>query len=90
MPIEFDPAKDYSNIAKHGVSLSLAEQLDWDVALIWQDARQDYGEERLIALSLIEGRLFYAVFVYRGNLRRIISLRKANQREFDLYEQVNT
>ncbi len=27
--IEFDPAKDYSNIAKHGVSLALAEQLDW-------------------------------------------------------------
>ena len=39
MRIEFDPAKDEANRAKHGVSLALAESLDWDSALVWIDER---------------------------------------------------
>ena len=35
MEIEFDPAKDAANLAKHGVSLALAERLDWNAALVW-------------------------------------------------------
>jgi uncharacterized protein len=41
MDIEFDPVKDASNQAKHGVSLALAAELDWDAALVWVDARYD-------------------------------------------------
>jgi uncharacterized DUF497 family protein len=37
MQIEFDPAKDASYQAKHGVSLALAEELDWEAALVWVD-----------------------------------------------------
>jgi uncharacterized DUF497 family protein len=33
MDIEFDPVKDASNQAKHGVSLALAAELDWDAAI---------------------------------------------------------
>ena len=51
MRIEFDPAKDESNQAKHGVALSLAEELDWDAALVWVDDRIEYGELRMIALA---------------------------------------
>lgn len=43
MRIEFDPAKDISNQSKHGVSLSLAIELDWEAALVWVDERFDYG-----------------------------------------------
>jgi len=39
MEIEFDSAKDRENLAKHGVSLALADQLDWDAALVWIDDR---------------------------------------------------
>jgi uncharacterized protein len=53
MVIEFDPAKDISNQAKHGVSLSLAKELDWEEALVWIDDRFDYGEARMIALAQI-------------------------------------
>ena len=42
MRIEFDPTKDASNQQKHGVSLALAADLDWDAALVWIDERFDY------------------------------------------------
>jgi len=85
MKITFDPTKDTVNIAKHGVSMALASRLDWESAQIWQDTRMDYGEVRMIALALIKTRLFYVVFTDRGDYRRIISLRKANDREVRRY-----
>lgn len=87
MQITFDKAKDVLNKSKHGLSLSEAEKLEWDDALIWHDTRRDYGEARMIALGAIGERLYCVVYVDREDMRRIISLRKANQREFDDYEQ---
>ncbi|RUQ31721.1 MAG: BrnT family toxin [Candidatus Competibacteraceae bacterium] len=75
MRIEFDPVKDAGNQAKHGVSLSLAEELDWDAALVWVDDRYEYGELRMIALAPKTEILYYVAFVERGEARRIISLR---------------
>lgn len=85
MRIEFDPAKDTGNQAKHGVSLSLAEELDWDAALVWVDDRYEYGESRMIALAPRTETLYYVAFVERGEARRIISLRRANRREVKHY-----
>ena len=51
MRIEFDPAKDVANRAKHGVSLALAGELDWEAALVWIDDRFNYDELRMIALA---------------------------------------
>lgn len=51
MRIEFDPAKDVANREKHGVSLALATELDWDAALVWIDDRYGYDELRMIALA---------------------------------------
>ena len=87
MRIEFDPAKDASNIEKHGLSLTLAAELDWDAALVWVDERYEYGELRMIALAPETGILYYVAFVDRGTTRRIISLRKANRREVKHYVQ---
>lgn len=87
MKIIFDHAKDTANQSKHGLSLSDAEKLEWEDALIWQDTRRDYGESRMIALSVIGERLYCVVYVDREDARRIISLRKANQKEFDQYEK---
>jgi uncharacterized protein len=85
MKIEFDPAKDEANQSKHGVSLSLAEWLDWDAALVWVDERVDYGELRMIALAPQTQVLYYVAFVERGDARRVISLRRANRREVKHY-----
>ncbi|MEQ1813400.1 MAG: BrnT family toxin [Candidatus Nitrotoga sp.] len=87
MKVIFDEAKDVLNKSKHGLSLAEATKLEWDDALIWQDTRRDYGEARMIALGAIGKRLYCVVYVDRNDVRRIISLRKANQREFDDYEQ---
>lgn len=85
MHITFDEAKNVLNKSKHGLSLSEAERLEWDDALIWQDTRRDYGEARMIALCAIGERLYCVVYVDREDARRIISLRKANNKEKILY-----
>jgi len=87
MRIEFDPAKDASNREKHGLSLAVAAELDWDASLVWVDERFGYGEVRMIALAPDTGILYYVAFVDRGETRRIISLRKANRREVKHYVQ---
>jgi len=83
--ISFDLAKDASNRIKHGVSLALARELDWDSALVWADDRYEYDELRMIALAPKSNELFYVSFVDRGSLRRIISLRPATRREVKHY-----
>jgi uncharacterized protein len=85
MRVEFDPEKDEVNLAKHGVSLALARQLDWDVALVWEDDRFSYGEKRMVALAPATNTLYCVVFVDRGNTLRIISLRRAERREVKHY-----
>jgi uncharacterized DUF497 family protein len=85
MQIEFDPAKDASNQAKHGVSLALAQVLEWDAALVWVDERYEYGELRMIALAPETNVLYYVAFIDRGEVRRIISLRRATRREVKHY-----
>lgn len=87
MKVTFDPAKDVANQAKHGVSLALAKELEWDTAVTWPDLRQDYGEPRQCGLGYIGLRLYAVAFVDRANGRRIISLRKANRREVNRYAQ---
>ena len=89
MKITFDPAKDATNAAKHGVSLADATNLDWNTALIWPDGRKDYGEQRMSGLALLGTRVFFVVFTDRGDVRRIISLRKANAREVRRYVSEN-
>ncbi len=87
MRVEFDPAKNAANQAKHGVSLALAGELNWDDALVWVDGRFDYGELRMIALAPKTSTLYYVAFVERDKVRRIISLRRANRREVKHYVQ---
>lgn len=87
MDITYDSTKDAINTNKHGVSLRLANQLEWESAVIWPDTRKDYGEPRMGAIGYIGLRLYYVAFVDRDNVRRIISLRKANQREINRYAE---
>jgi uncharacterized DUF497 family protein len=87
MHIECDPAKDAVNREKHGVSLALAGELEWEAALVWIDGRFEYDETRMIALAPRARTLYYVAFVDRGNARRVISLRRANRREVKHYVQ---
>ncbi|SFB96875.1 hypothetical protein SAMN05216321_102336 [Cupriavidus sp. OV038] len=79
--IEFDAAKDLVNRFKHGVSLEVAVMLDLDAAQVVIDTPYDYNEARTIAVGPIGQRIYVMVYTMRGNVMRVISLRKANRRE---------
>lgn len=85
MNITYDSAKEQINLQKHGISLAIADEIEWDTAITWLDNRQDYGEKRMAGIGYIGLRLYFVVFVYRADKRRIISLRKANLREVNRY-----
>ena len=51
MDFEFDPAKDKANIAKHGVSLEIGQEVIRDAAHEFEDDRIDYGEVRMVAFG---------------------------------------
>ena len=59
--ITFDPAKDVTNTAKHGVSLALASELEWADLMAQADTRRDYGEDRMIGYTPIGERVFCVV-----------------------------
>ena len=87
MQIEFDPAKDAINRAKHGVSLQTAAVFDWSTAIEREDDRFDYGEVRFVALGLIDTRLYAMVFTQGSDddAVRVISLRPAEKHETRYY-----
>jgi uncharacterized DUF497 family protein len=83
--IAFVPGKEARNLAKHGISLLRAEEMDVAAAIIRKDERFDYGETRYIAFGDIDDALHCLVFTFRGSKVRAISLRKANKREISRY-----
>ena len=87
MNITFDALKDAANRAKHGVSLVKAEQLKWEWLYCRPDVRRDYRELREIGYAPLADRVHCVVFVQQGDRFRIISLRRANSREVDSYDQ---
>ena len=85
--VEFDPAKDDKNRAKHGVSLQAATGFNWDTALEREDDRFDYGELRFVAIGLIDARLYVMVFTQGSDddVVRIVSLRPTEKHETKYY-----
>jgi uncharacterized DUF497 family protein len=88
--LEFDPAKDAANIAKHGISLA-------DSMLVYEAPNKvtiespRNGETRLMDVAMVEvaGIVLVLVYVIRGNVVRAISLRPASEAERRLYEEAN-
>ncbi len=85
MNYEFDPAKDESNLDKHGLSLADADGFEWETAVVREDTRKQYAEPRFKAMGYIGDRLHVMVFCLRAETVRVISLRKANSREVKDY-----
>jgi len=87
MDFEWDPAKARANFLKHGVEFSEAAVAIEDPRSRHQPDPDAEGEERYIALGLDGlGRVLVAVYAYRGEAVRIISVRKASKRERAQYE----
>jgi len=86
MKIEFDPAKSEKNVRERGLSFDFVEEFDWETAVFSQDARFPYPEARFVALGLIGKRVHVVCFTPVTGGIRVISFRKANDREVRSYE----
>ena len=81
MALEFDPAKDIANLAKHGLSLARAG----DIEIVARIADDRFGEPRFRAYGFIDGRPCCLVYTIRGSNIRAISLRRARLWEVEAH-----
>jgi uncharacterized DUF497 family protein len=87
MRLEFDPIKSERNARERGLPFERAADFEWQSAIVVADMRRDYGEARLVATGLLDGRLHVLCFGRIEDGIRVISLRKANRREVLEYGQ---
>ncbi len=82
MNFEWDEAKSDLCFRERGFDSAYAAQVFFDPdRMVQADTRYSYGEERYRVVGVIEQRLFVVVYTPRHDAMRIISARKANQRE---------
>lgn len=79
--IEFDSAKRDKTLIERGLDFARAAEVFADVVVTLADTRFDYGEPRYNTVGLLDGRMVVMAWTPRGEVRRIISMRKANDRE---------
>lgn len=85
---EWDEQKRQRNLAVRGIDFAdMTGVLDDPARVEIEDTRRDYGERRFLVLCPVNGRLFHVTYTVRGQNRRIISARKANQKEHHAYER---
>lgn len=77
-----DEDKRQTDLAKHGVDFAVAPMFDWSLATFEIDRRRDCGEFRIVATGPVLLRLHVPVYTLRAGQVRVISLRKANSREY--------
>jgi uncharacterized DUF497 family protein len=86
MHIEFDPGKRDKTLAERDLDFVCAGDVFDGHHFTAPDLRQNYGEDRYITVGRLEGRMVVMVWTPRGAARRIISMRKANDREQARYQ----
>lgn len=87
MDFEWDENKSEECFAQRGFDFAYAARVFFDPnRIVTTDTRRSYGEERYQVMGMIEQRLFVVVYTPRHDAMRIISARKANQREVRHYE----
>ena len=90
MRISFDPNKSSKNAIERGLPFDVVIEFDFSSALFTKDERRAYAETRYVALGLLHGRLHVLCFTETGDGNRVISFRKANDREVKAYAKVKT
>lgn len=83
--IEFDPAKRDWTLRERGLDFAKAERIFQAFTLTFDDDREHYGEDRFITYGLMDDVIVACVWTARGDRRRIISLRKAEKDEREIY-----
>ena len=81
MQVEFDEAKRHLTLIRRGLDFADAPQVFEGVNVTFIDERQDYGEPRFYTVGFLDSRMVVVTWTPRGDARRIISMRRANERE---------
>ena len=81
MELEWDEAKRLRNIWERGIDFADALRFELQNSFTEQDLRFDYGEPRFVSTGYLDGRLHVLCWTTRAGKLRVISLRKANERE---------
>jgi len=85
MRITYDPAKREATLRERGLDFEEAAKVFEGLHLELEDDRQDYGETRWITVGRLNGTMVVVVWTPRDDARRIISMRKCNDRERERY-----
>jgi uncharacterized protein len=83
--IAYDPAKRQWTLAARGLDMADAALVFAGATMTAEDDRRDYGEPRFITIGRLRGRMVVVAWTPRGSTYRIISMRKANEREEAAY-----
>ena len=86
MKIDFDPNKSKKTLEERGLAFDAVVDFEWESAILREDTRKTYPERRFVAAGNINGRLHIICFTPITEGIRVISFRKANQREVSDYE----
>ena len=81
MKIQFDRAKRDKTLEERDLDFERADEIFAGQHLTRIDDRQEYGEDRYITAGMLDDRIVIMVWTPRGDTCRIISMRKANERE---------
>jgi len=81
MNIEFDPGKRDTTLLHRGLDMQRAGEVFDRAHITIADDRIDYGEPRYITIGKLDDRMVVLVWTWRGENLRVISMRKANERE---------
>ena len=85
MGFEWDEQKREVNLDKHGIDFVLAQRIFDNPVLESTDNRRDYSEQRWSAYGEADGVVLFVIYTWRGNIRRLISARKAGTDEKKMY-----
>jgi uncharacterized DUF497 family protein len=83
----WDESKRQANLAKHGLDIADAYKVFAGPIVLFEDTRNDYGEQRMIGVGLLDSLVVLIVHVESEETIRIISMRKADGNETDIYYQ---
>ena len=82
---EWDAAKHSKALRERGIGFDDGARIFERPVLIWEDARRNYGEARFMAVGETDGDILHVAFTRRGDVVRIISVRRASRKEAQLW-----
>ncbi len=86
MQLIWDPEKRQRNLAKHGLDFADAHAVFRGAVFTFEDKRRRYGEQRLVALGMLENLAVAIAFTEpEDDSIRIVSMRKATGNEQQIY-----